>query len=246
MSLPLCRILTYASSRQLRCSAHARAARFISPTAKLKDVPVPPMLKPEIDAPSAEQKDADPYEPFRTQEKPRLLRPFLFTISIGICTFGGAAYLSNREFQERTRATTSSGSLVGGLRHERIKRELRHANATYAWLREKGCPGFILRSYARLGDYWLNASDGERVALGLVALNTIVFLAWQIPLPAVRFFMVKHFMHHPLSGRSYTLLTSTFSHMVSSSDRISVPSEVDRHSGFWHLDQGLLLTRFLC
>jgi hypothetical protein len=98
-------------------------------------------------------------------------------------------------------------------------RELRHACAAYTWLREKGYPAFVLGSYARLGDYWLNTSDGERVALGLVGVNMVVFLAWQIPLPTVRIFMVKLFIHNPLSGRSYTLLTSTFSQVVSSSDR---------------------------
>jgi hypothetical protein len=82
-----------------------------------------------------------------------LLRPLLFTISVGLGTFARAAYLTTREFQEPTGTTTVTGSLVGDLRHERIMRELRHANATYAWLREMGCPGFVLRSYARLGDY---------------------------------------------------------------------------------------------
>ena len=69
------------------------------------------------------------------------------------------------------------------------------------------------------------SSDGERVALGLVGVNMVVFLAWQIPLPAMRIFMVKRVIHNPLSGRSYTLLfTSAFSHLVSSSDRLpSIP-----------------------
>lgn len=232
MSLPLRRILTYRSFRQLRYTAHARTTRSISSTAILNDVRIPPTLKPEIDIPNAEQNSPDPYEPFRTQRTPRLLRPLLFTISISLGTFAGAAYLTTREFQEPTRTTTITGSLVGDLRHERIMRELRHANATYTWLREMGCPGFVLRSYARLGDYWLNTSDGERVALGLVAVNTVVFLAWQIPLPAVRFYMTKHFMHHPLSGRSYTLLTSTFSHMVSSSHRFPSITRWNQARGF--------------
>jgi hypothetical protein len=62
---------------------------------------------------------------------------------------------------------------------------------------------------------WLNSSDGERVGIGLVAVNAVVFLAWQIRLPAVRLFMYEHFTHHPLSGRTYTLQSSVFSHAVS-------------------------------
>jgi hypothetical protein len=216
MSSPLCRVLrNYAHLRRLGCNVHVGAIRPINSTARLNDTRLPPTLKPEVDIPKADENGSDPYEPIRTREKPALLRPAIFTLGIGICTFAGAAYLTQRESEELVQTSTITSALVGNLRHERIMRQLKHANATFTWLQEIGCPAFIPRSYAWLGDYWLNSSDGERVALGLVAVNTIVFLAWQIPLPAMRLFMVKHFMHHPLSGRSYTLLTSVFSHMVS-------------------------------
>jgi rhomboid-like protein len=216
MSSPLRQALgNYAHLRRLRCNVHVRAIRPISSTARLKETHLPPTLKPEVDVPKADETDSDPYEPVRTREEPALLRPVIFTLGVGICTFAGAAYLTQRESQELAQTPTITGALVGDLRHERIMRQLKHANATFTWLQEIGCPAFIPRSYAWLGDRWLNSSDGERAAIGLVAVNTLVFLAWQIPLPAARFFMVKHFMHHPLSGRSYTLLTSVFSHMVS-------------------------------
>lgn len=84
--------------------------------------------------------------------------------------------------------------------------ELRQANSTYAWLRKIGCPNFICTSYLLLGNRWLNSSDGEWVSMGLVAVNAVIFLAWQIRLPAVRLFMYEHVTHHPLSGRTYTVL----------------------------------------
>jgi rhomboid-like protein len=216
MSSPLRQVLrNYAHLPRLGCNVHVRATRPLSSTARRKETRLPPTLKPEVDVPKADENDSDPYEPIRTREKPALLRPLIFTLGIGIGTFAGAAYLTQRESQELAQTATMTGASTGKLRHERIMRELKHANATFTWLQEIGCPAFIPTIYAWLGDHWLNSSDGERAAMGVVAINTIVFLAWQIPLPAVRFFMVKHFMHHPLSGRSYTLLTSVFSHMVS-------------------------------
>lgn len=217
MSFSLRQTFRYRQLRNPVCSVRARNVGSIRSTARLHNAPELPTPRPEVDGAKAEDPDHDTYEPFRTREKPALLRPLTFTLGIGICTFTGAAYLTRREFQELAQTSTMTGALVGDLRHERTMRELKQANAISEWLQDKGCPRFVLKSYAWLGDRWLNASDGERVALGLVAVNTVVFLAWQIPLSAVRFFMVKHFMHHPLSGRSYTLLTSAFSHMVSSS-----------------------------
>ncbi|EPQ56667.1 hypothetical protein GLOTRDRAFT_75482 [Gloeophyllum trabeum ATCC 11539] len=62
----------------------------------------------------------------------------------------------------------------------------------------------------------LDASEARRVCWMLVMINCGVYLAWKIRRlqPA----MSKGFTHNPLSGKSYTLLTSMFS-----------------HSSFWHL-----------
>lgn len=231
MASPLRQIFRYRHLRRLGCSGRAKHVRSISSTGRLKDAPIP-TLKAEIDNPKSEDDDFDPYKAIRTQEKPRMLRPIIFTLGVGFCTFAGAAYLTRQEAQQLAQITVNRDASVGDLRRGRILLELKQANAIFSWLKEIGCPGFITRSYAWLGTRWLNYSDGERVGIGLLAVNAIVFLAWQIPLPAVQFFMVKHFMHHPLSGRSYTLLTSMFSHQVSdflSSTRhelalISVPS----------------------
>ena len=88
--------------------------------------------------------------------------------------------------------------------------EVAHARGTLDRLREVGVPAPVPWCYAWLAEHWINFSDGERVGMGLVTV------------PVVRLFMVKHFIHHPLSGRSYTMLTSAFSHMVSLFHRIEV------------------------
>ena len=66
---------------------------------------------------------------------------------------------------------------VNDLRYARTMLGLRQANSTYAWLRKIGCPDFICTSYLLLRNRWLNSSDGERVGMGLVAVNAVVFLA---------------------------------------------------------------------
>ncbi|KIP07085.1 hypothetical protein PHLGIDRAFT_106145 [Phlebiopsis gigantea 11061_1 CR5-6] len=65
-------------------------------------------------------------------------------------------------------------------------------------------------SYIQVFQPILDAGDGKRVCWAIGAANTFVWAAWQFP----RFqpFMMKHFAHNPLSGLSYTFLTSMFSH----------------------------------
>ncbi|KAJ7224287.1 hypothetical protein GGX14DRAFT_424973 [Mycena pura] len=56
----------------------------------------------------------------------------------------------------------------------------------------------------------LQAPDALKVCWGICAINGAVYLAWKVP--RLSRFMLRNFQHHPLSGRSRTLLTSVFSH----------------------------------
>ena len=66
----------------------------------------------------------------------------------------------------------------------------------------------ILHSYARLAEMYLNASEGRRAGYGIAAVNVGIWVAWQIPI--LRPFMMTHFTHQPLSGKTYTMLTCVF------------------------------------
>ncbi|KAH9942024.1 hypothetical protein B0H21DRAFT_811274 [Amylocystis lapponica] len=68
----------------------------------------------------------------------------------------------------------------------------------------------VIWSYIQVAQPILDASEGRRMCWAIGAVNTLVWLAWQFPRlqPA----MARHFVHSPLSGRSYTLFTSMFSH----------------------------------
>lgn len=63
-------------------------------------------------------------------------------------------------------------------------------------------------SYIQVFQPILNASEGKRMCWAIGAVNCAVFLAWRVPRWGA--FMMRSFTHNPLSGRSYTLLTSTF------------------------------------
>ncbi|KIM88094.1 hypothetical protein PILCRDRAFT_813998 [Piloderma croceum F 1598] len=68
----------------------------------------------------------------------------------------------------------------------------------------------IFITYVNLANPYLNASEGRRLCWKICFLNTAIWVAWQVP--RLQRFMHHAFMHHPLSGLSYTLLTSMFSH----------------------------------
>ncbi|KAI0653004.1 hypothetical protein C8Q70DRAFT_1039429 [Cubamyces menziesii] len=68
----------------------------------------------------------------------------------------------------------------------------------------------VVWSYVQVFQPILNASEGKRMCWAIGAVNFAVWLAWGVP--RWNAFMLRAFTHNPLSGKSYTLLTSTFSH----------------------------------
>ncbi|KAG1764054.1 hypothetical protein EDD22DRAFT_1049945 [Suillus occidentalis] len=68
----------------------------------------------------------------------------------------------------------------------------------------------ILSVYVQAAQSYLDAPEGRRLCWLICGVNTAIYLVWKIPRLAP--FMNRSFTHHPLSGRSYTLLTSMFSH----------------------------------
>ena len=76
--------------------------------------------------------------------------------------------------------------------------------------------GLAIWTYIQVFQPILDASDGKRVCWAIGAVNTAVWVAWQ--LPKCKPFMARHFMHNPLTGISYTLLTSMFRYVARVSD----------------------------
>jgi rhomboid-like protein len=68
----------------------------------------------------------------------------------------------------------------------------------------------VINLSTEMAQRWLNSTESFRVCMQLVAVNTVVFVAWQVP--RISAFMDRYFLQNPLSGRSIGLLTSVFSH----------------------------------
>jgi rhomboid-like protein len=66
----------------------------------------------------------------------------------------------------------------------------------------------ILRPYKRWTEMYLDTSEGQRAGYAISAVNVGIWVAWQIPV--LWPFMMTHFTHNPLSGKTYTLLTCVF------------------------------------
>lgn len=149
--------------------------------------------------------------------RPSYLRPILFTVVVSTLSFYTAAitdvqklittwqrlelYLKPHENRSRTllELTKAQKEYFHDKLRERIDR-----------IERLNLPEEFRRAYILLVSRWASLKESEKTMLGIIAINTVVFVGWKIP--QLRPFMSRWFMHHPLSGRSITLLTSCFSH----------------------------------
>ena len=69
---------------------------------------------------------------------------------------------------------------------------------------------FATWAYIYVAQPLVDAKEGRRVCWTIAAMNFGIWILWQVP--RIRPAMRASFSHSPLSGKSYTMLTSTFSH----------------------------------
>lgn len=79
----------------------------------------------------------------------------------------------------------------------------------------------LQRAYVILANTYLALPEATRTCYAITAVNTLIFFAWKVP--RLQGFMIRHFLHDPLSGRSYTLLTSMFRQVLAVGDLVSEP-----------------------
>ncbi|KAG8904377.1 hypothetical protein FRC00_014003 [Tulasnella sp. 408] len=155
--------------------------------------------------------------------KPGIVIPGLLVGTFGYCFANICAVTSDIEDGVAADALKNSG--VWRLSHEPSSREMFQARMRIVrakWQQRadelheqlKSWPTAVAfhtnRLFVILANSWLWAGEGGRVAYGITAINAGVFLAWCIP--RLRPFMSRHFTHNVLSGKTYTMLTSVFSH----------------------------------
>lgn len=144
----------------------------------------------------------------------RYVRPILFaTVASGLAFGLAAAEYDYRQKSMWRRIRQWTGNREVTLTEAWMvhKKEVAaRINQTMAKLENLNVPEDIRRAYVMVYQKWESLKESEKTIAGIIAINTVVFVAWQIPI--LRPFMHRYFMHDPLSGRSITLLTSCFSH----------------------------------
>ncbi|KAJ7180628.1 hypothetical protein C8R46DRAFT_1070032 [Mycena filopes] len=70
----------------------------------------------------------------------------------------------------------------------------------------------IMLVWATVAQSYLNVSEGKRICWKICVLNVGVWLAWKSR--RLKPFMLRNFVHDPLSGRSLTMFTSMFSSRI--------------------------------
>ncbi|KAL7746282.1 hypothetical protein RI367_008353 [Sorochytrium milnesiophthora] len=150
-----------------------------------------------------------------TGPRPRYIRPILFAGAFSAASFYTAAAVYEHHNSSRSSWWGATDSLRARFRRseEEEERRRRHESAL-RWLESSALPFEMRKACAMVINRYYDLREGQRSMIKVIAINTLVFLGWQIPHPAARQFMRKWFLHHPLSGRSVTLITSVFSHQT--------------------------------
>ncbi|KAG1688948.1 Presenilins-associated rhomboid-like protein, mitochondrial [Nymphon striatum] len=75
------------------------------------------------------------------------------------------------------------------------------------WWLHRNKAGYYRR---QINEYWNSMDDGQKVAIGIIFLNCLVFLSWRIP--SLQPKMIKYFLCNPNSKSLLPMVLSTFSH----------------------------------
>ncbi|BGO91265.1 hypothetical protein NBRC10512_008243 [Rhodotorula toruloides] len=140
-------------------------------------------------------------------------RQAAFAVGVAGLSLGAAAYYTNKDtldrqaeagyFSWRRLASSSTGGLQPSLAKQRWDEVYADVSR---WMQTVGQEN---RLAVILAQNWLEMSEAKRTAAGLIGVFGGVWLAWRLPR---RLGLGKWLAHDALSGKSVTMLTSTFSH----------------------------------
>ncbi|KAF9924530.1 hypothetical protein BGZ67_009213 [Mortierella alpina] len=149
-----------------------------------------------------------------------IVKPILFTAATSVGAFSLAAYLWERHqvtLIKRIQAWRSSSKSERPTAREFVQAQAEILQEQwsdvlerYRWIQQIGIPLEVQKVIYMVRSRWMELTPGERTVWGIIAINSVVFGAWQVP--RLSPFMQKWFMHHPARSLSITLLTSMFSH----------------------------------
>ncbi|KAI9221898.1 hypothetical protein BC828DRAFT_379828 [Blastocladiella britannica] len=139
------------------------------------------------------------------------LRPTLFAFGGTVAAFGlGVAAYDASQVKDVGRA----GSMRDFFMRRQIDRAIDHDRTLKAIAETGALPHDAKKLATMVANRWYTLSEGQRTVAGLMAVNGVVFAAWQVPRGRIMGIMNRWFVHNPTSGRSVTLLTSAFSHQT--------------------------------
>lgn len=171
--------------------------------------------------------------------KPSIWRPVLFCTLLSGLAFAAAAEATNRD-TARWRALLKDRTIGFFGRGEPLDAQLSSTRRAADVQSAREAVGYAPSLWTAAVGWWIRLPEGKQTAAMLIGVNAVVFLAWQVRSPELRRSLIQHWMHYPLSGRSHTILTSTFSHSVSDT-RDSVTSLADpRAQEFWHFSFNMI------
>ncbi|CAI2181590.1 11894_t:CDS:2 [Funneliformis geosporum] len=150
---------------------------------------------------------------YRKRVTPSIWKPVLFALMASGSTFAIATNISAKKIKARRNMyhyynsnDPNAGDIVTyrepwikGIFHRSIQK-----------IEDSQLYKDLCSNWAFMIKRWNSMSDSTKTVAVLIGINTIIFGMWQIP--PLRIVMNRYFVHNPLSGRSFTLITSMFSH----------------------------------
>lgn len=156
------------------------------------------------------------------QTKQNIWRPLLFSVGISLLGFGLAVEVTNQDTHEKIEYIRNHQSNFPNWfskTFSSLRIGLEPSDAQLQQIRKLEKLEFIRRTGLnhilphQVLTWYINLGEGKQICLILGLINLQVFALWQVP--RLTRFMTNHFTHNPLSGKSYTLISSTFSHSTS-------------------------------
>ncbi|KAF9578491.1 hypothetical protein BGW38_005671 [Lunasporangiospora selenospora] len=149
-----------------------------------------------------------------------IAKPILFTGAIAVGSFTLAAYVWEQKqvtLLKRIQAWRAKPKSERLSARDFVKEQSELLQIQWSgllekirWIQQLELPLEVQKMIFMARQRWMELTPGEVTACGIIAINSVVFGAWQVP--RLTHFMNKWFTHHPGQGRSITLLTSMFSH----------------------------------
>ncbi|RDB15879.1 Presenilins-associated rhomboid-like protein, mitochondrial [Hypsizygus marmoreus] len=212
------------STRTIQSCLRGQQTRSFLQSAFRKQPRSPPLRQPDIPSLREELARTRPEEAFTDRiGSPRIRGQILFFLAGSCVVFSYAAIRTNLETEIWTKKLSSAsyGWHTQSITNLDLKRAqnaelIKKLREWYAYINGKvqEVPGLI-RPWAGLAfvtvmQPYADASEGKRLCWKICLLNAAVWAAWK--LKRFKGPMTVSFLHNPLSGLSYTLLTSMFSH----------------------------------